>query len=88
MEEKFSYEVNISEIKSIIQKLKDNPSQFEENFRLFRKAMTLIQKCKKYISEAEMQVKKIVDGQIQDFEEKESGLVPNNINSDSNDFPF
>ncbi len=91
-ENTFSYEKSINRIKEISDILKNNPTQFEDNIALFSEAMVLIKKCQEYIDKAELKVKAIIDGKLEDYDFDNQKIVNNNTNinknSDSYDLPF
>jgi exodeoxyribonuclease VII small subunit len=94
-EVKFSYEKSIARIKEISEVLKQNPTQFEENLKLFSEAMTLIKKCKSYIENAEIKVQAIIDGKLEDYDLENQKLIIHSkpeqkpLNIDNNDdLPF
>ncbi len=97
-ENKFSYEKSINRIKEISEILKNNPTNFEENLQLFSEAMLLIKKCQSYIQEAELKVKAIIDGEIQEYDIENPKIIStkpiNSISSNTktanqdDDLPF
>ncbi len=91
-EKTFSYEKSINRIKEISDILKNNPTQFEENIQLFSEAMILIKKCQDYIEKAELKVKAIIDGKLEDYDLENQKIITsnpnNNQNSDSDELPF
>lgn len=89
-ENTFSYEKSINRIKEISEILKNQPTQFEENIQLFSEAMVLIKKCQDYIEKAELKVKAIIDGKLEDYDLENQQIISNsNINKNSNDeLPF
>ncbi|GIV43411.1 MAG: hypothetical protein KatS3mg035_0534 [Bacteroidia bacterium] len=76
-ENTFSYEKSIERIKKIAEILREHPTQFEENLELFSEAMTLIKKCQDYIAQAELKVKAIIDGKLEDYDLENQKVITN-----------
>lgn len=83
-ENTFSYEKSINRIKEISDILKNHPTQFEENLELFSEAMTLIKKCQDYIEQAELKVKAIIDGRLEDYDLENQKVITNRTHANSN----
>ncbi len=72
MEEGFSLENKLREIRSLLEQMQAGELDFDENVKLFTDGTNLIEQCRKYLDEAELKVKALVAGasgeEEQDFE--------------------
>lgn len=72
MEEGFALEEKLREIRGLLDNMQTGNLDFDENVKLFTKGTDLIEKCRKYLDDAELQVKALVEGKAgeeeQDFE--------------------
>lgn len=62
-----NYEKNQKKIEEIVEKLEQNEIPLEENMELVEKGLKLVNECKEYLDNAELKIKKIVDGKTTDF---------------------
>lgn len=62
MNEDFSLELQLKEIRDILQKMQVGVNDFDENIRLFTKGTEMIKSCRDYLDRAEMSVKQLVEG--------------------------
>ncbi len=62
MQEGFSLEEKLREIRNLLDNMQSGELDFDENVKLFTKGTTLIEACRKYLDEAELQVKQLVEG--------------------------
>ena len=62
MEEGFSLEDKLREIRSLLDNMQTGDLDFDENVKLFTRGTSLIEQCRKYLDEAELQVRQLVEG--------------------------
>ena len=62
MEEGFSLETKLREIRNLLDQMQTGDLDFDENVKLFTQGSQLIEQCRKYLDEAELQVKQLVEG--------------------------
>ena len=62
MEEGFSLEDKLREIRSLLDNMQTGDLDFDENVKLFTRGTDLIEQCRKYLDEAELQVRQLVEG--------------------------
>lgn len=62
MEEGFSLENKLREIRNLLEQMQAGELDFDENVKLFTNGTELIAQCRKYLDEAELQVKALVEG--------------------------
>ena len=62
MEEGFSLEDKLREIRSLLDNMQTGDLDFDENVKLFTRGTNLIEQCRKYLDEAELQVRQLVEG--------------------------
>ncbi|GAB4409575.1 MAG: hypothetical protein OHK0039_13370 [Bacteroidia bacterium] len=67
MEENFSLETNIEELRRLVEQMQKGVSDFDKQVALFRRGMALIQQCRTYLDASELQVKQLIDGSMEDF---------------------
>jgi exodeoxyribonuclease VII small subunit len=67
-EKPFSLEENLAEIRRIMNQMQKGMDNFDEQVALFKKGKALIEDCQQYLDKAEMEIKKLVDGQLEDFD--------------------
>lgn len=63
-----TYENKTKRIQEIVTTLEDKEISLEENISLVKEGTKLAKECKKYLDDAELIVKKVVDGEEVDFE--------------------
>ncbi|MDX2248186.1 MAG: exodeoxyribonuclease VII small subunit [Bacteroidia bacterium] len=61
MEEKFSLEDKLAEIRALVEKMQKGISDFDKQVELFKKGNILIEECRQYLNVAEMQIEKLMD---------------------------
>lgn len=64
----FSLEKKLGEIRSIVEKMQQGTVDFDEQIALFKKGQELIKSCQHFLDKAEMDIKQLVDGELEDFE--------------------
>ena len=69
MKEGFSLEDKLREIRSLLDQMQSGELDFDENVKLFTQGSQLIEQCRKYLDEAELQVKQLVEGKEGEEEE-------------------
>ena len=72
MQEAFSLEDKLREIRSLLDQMQSGSQDFDENVKLFTRGTQLIEACRNYLDEAELQIKQLVEGAAGD-EEAELG---------------
>ncbi|TAE50934.1 MAG: exodeoxyribonuclease VII small subunit [Bacteroidetes bacterium] len=64
MEAKFSLEEKLTQIRSIVDKMQKGMSDYDKQVELFENGARLIQECRQYLDQAEMQVQQLVEGKL------------------------
>lgn len=66
-QEKFSLEATLTEIKGIVDQMQRGVEDFDKQVDLFKEGRGLIQQCRQYLDESELEIKKLVDGKAEDM---------------------
>jgi exodeoxyribonuclease VII small subunit len=64
----FDYTAALQELGMLLQRLQDDATPLEEGFRLFQQGHVLLQQCRSYLDQTELEVKQIIsqaDGSLQ-----------------------
>lgn len=61
-EEKFSLEDKLSEIRTIIEKMQQGVSDFDQQVALFQSGSGMIKECRAYLDASELQIKQLIEG--------------------------
>ncbi|MEZ4827527.1 MAG: exodeoxyribonuclease VII small subunit [Bacteroidia bacterium] len=61
MDEKFSLEDKLAEIRALVEKMQKGISDFDQQVTLFKKGNELIESCRKYLEAAEMEIEKLME---------------------------
>jgi exodeoxyribonuclease VII small subunit len=65
-EAEFSLEKKLAEIRSIVEKMQQGAVDFDEQIALFKQGQALIASCQNYLDKAELEIKQLVDGTLED----------------------
>ena len=57
----FSLEASLKEIKEILDKMRENQTDFDRNVQLFRKGTDLIKESRAYLDSSELLLKRLID---------------------------
>jgi exodeoxyribonuclease VII small subunit len=68
MEEKFSLEDALAEIRAIVDKMQQGVSDFDQQVALFEAGTKLIKDCRAYLNQSELQIQQLIDGEFQPLE--------------------
>jgi exodeoxyribonuclease VII small subunit len=63
------YTAALQELGTLLQRLQDDATPLEESYRLFQQGHVLLQQCRTYLDQTELQVKQIIsqaDGSLQE----------------------
>ena len=60
MNESFSLDTKITRIRTIVEEMQRGVTDFDRQVSLFKEASELIQSCKKYLENAELEVKTLI----------------------------
>ncbi|WNJ20720.1 exodeoxyribonuclease VII small subunit [Pontibacter sp. G13] len=63
----FSLEQSIEEIRTLINKMQQGVSDFDEQIRMFQAGTSKIEACRNFLDQAEIKVQQLVDGQLEDI---------------------
>jgi exodeoxyribonuclease VII small subunit len=69
MKTEFALEEKIAEIRSIVDRMQKGISDFDSQKKLFRQGSDLIKECREYLERSEMEIRMLVNGKEEDFEE-------------------
>lgn len=61
MDEKFSLEDKLAEIRSLVEKMQKGISDFDKQVELFQKGNDLIESCRQYLDAAEIEIEKLME---------------------------
>ncbi|MEZ4775808.1 MAG: exodeoxyribonuclease VII small subunit [Bacteroidia bacterium] len=61
MEEKFSLEEKLAEIRALVEKMQKGISDFDKQVELFQKGNRLIESCRAYLDTAEIEIEKLME---------------------------
>ncbi|MFK7973076.1 MAG: exodeoxyribonuclease VII small subunit [Bacteroidia bacterium] len=67
-ESDFSLEKTLGEIRAIVEKMQQGAVDFDEQIALFKKGQDLIKESQQFLNEAELEIKQLVDGELEDFD--------------------
>lgn len=65
-QETFSLETKLVEIRKIVEQMQRGVEDFDAQVTLFKTGRQLIQDCQQYLDKSEMEIKKLVDGNLED----------------------
>jgi exodeoxyribonuclease VII small subunit len=65
-QETFSLEATLTEIRKIVEQMQRGVEDFDTQVTLFKTGRQLIQDCQQYLDKSEMEIKKLVDGNLED----------------------
>ncbi len=68
MEESFSLEEKIEQIKAIVEKMQKGVVDFDEHVSLFKEGIQLVKDCQQYLEGAETKIQQLVDGNWEVFD--------------------
>lgn len=68
MEQEFSLEDKLSEIRKIVEKMQKGVSDFDQQLALFGEGNLLIKECQAYLDKAELKIQQLVNEKTEDFE--------------------
>ena len=71
MDNKFSLEENLEEIRQIVEKMQKGVSDFDNQLALFKKGTALIEKCRNYLNDSELKVEQLIQGKEEPFSTEE-----------------
>lgn len=66
-EPEFSLEDQLAALRKLIEQMQRGVSDFDEQVRLFQQGQAMIQQCRAYLDEADLQVQQLIDGQYQEM---------------------
>lgn len=66
----FSLEEKLLAVRDILEQMQKGLSDFDKQTELFKAGKKLITECREYLDASEVEVKKLVDGQLEDFTSK------------------
>lgn len=74
--EKFVFEKSFGKIEKIVEDLEGGELSLDDSLKAYEEGIVEIKKCVKYLDEAELKVKALIDGKEQDLDEftTKSGL--------------
>ncbi|MEM7659296.1 MAG: exodeoxyribonuclease VII small subunit [Bacteroidota bacterium] len=61
----FSLEDQLTELRTLVESMQKGMSNFDEQLALFQKGMKMIESCRDYLDQTEMQVQQLIDGKLQ-----------------------
>ena len=67
-EKEFSLEEKLAEIRKIVEQMQRGVEDFDKQVKLFKEGKAMIQQCQQYLDSSEMEIKKLVNGQLEDAE--------------------
>ena len=67
----FSLEVALKEIKEILEAMRANQTDFDQNIKLFQQGAGLIQQSRQYLDDSELLLKRLIDTKDGMVEEEE-----------------
>ncbi len=62
MEEKFSLEEKLTEIRLLVDKMQKGVSDFDKQVDLFKKGNLLIKECRDYLDKSELKIEELIKG--------------------------
>lgn len=60
--ESFSLEKKLEELRAVLEQMQKGMTDFDEQMRLFKHGQTLINECRDYLQDAELQVEQLLEG--------------------------
>jgi len=69
MEDTFSLEKNIAQIKNIVEKMQKGVVNFDEHIALFKEGIQLIKESQQYLNEAEGRIQQLISDEWVDFDQ-------------------
>lgn len=70
-EKEFSLEKKLEAIREILEQMQRGVSDFDKQTALFKSGKQLIHECRTYLEVSELEIKKLVDGKLEDFSPEE-----------------
>ncbi len=70
MDENFSLEKKIEQIKVIVEKMQKGVIDFDEHVALFKEGIQLVKDCQQYLEGAEAKIQQLVDGTWQELDQE------------------
>ena len=67
----FSLEEKLEAIRAILDQMQRGVSDFDKQTALFKSGKQLIRECREYLDVSELEIKKLVNGQLEDFSDEE-----------------
>ena len=67
-ETEFSLEKKLAEIRAIVEKMQQGAVDFDEQIALFKEGQELIKSCQTFLDKAELEIRQLVDGELEDVE--------------------
>ena len=67
--ETLTYEAAFNELQEVVSALEGEPRSLEEAMSLFERGQALIKRCTELLDQAELKVKRLSGGELEDFEE-------------------
>ncbi len=67
----FSLEDKLEAIRAILDQMQRGVSDFDKQTALFKTGKQLIRECRAYLDVSELEIKKLVDGRLEDFSDEE-----------------
>jgi exodeoxyribonuclease VII small subunit len=65
--EPFSLESTLAEIRGIVDQMQRGVEDFDKQVALFKQGRLLIQQCQQYLDQSELEIKKLVDGNLEEL---------------------
>ncbi len=59
----FSLEEKLTEIRSIVEKMQQGISDFDQQVALFEQGTRLVQDCRQYLNQSELQIQQLISGE-------------------------
>jgi exodeoxyribonuclease VII small subunit len=63
----FSLEDKLSALRKLVEQMQKGVSDFDQQVLLFRQGQALVEECRAYLDDAELQVQQLIDGSYQDM---------------------
>lgn len=70
-EQAFSLEKKLETVRDILDQMQKGVSDFDKQTALFKTGKLLIQECRDYLDGSELEIKKLVEGKLEDFSPEE-----------------
>ncbi len=67
--QEFSLEKQLTRLRSLLDQMQKGVGDFDQQMALFKEGQTIVQSARKYLDEAELQVKQLVEGEEIPFDE-------------------